>query len=286
MAIASPKTKEELVRQFKFNPEVNNRLEAFMKADPGLVQFVKELPREQLERKFLLRKMQDQQRKQGYDAKVKAWLEKPEQAELVQSLKATISPDMKPEKQAQMLVNQVKNYIRHCADLLWYWDDADSRKEPHRIRRAAEDRIRAANPTEPSDSAHGARQRPSPGRRERPNAFRPVPHGRRVRPASCSVRGSSIRSHPACAWTSRGAIVGQFASRVIGNLGNGTVSFGPADRADREMKDRHIMSKAFGRLGKKNGCPASGSEPSPTTAETHEHRGETPVMRKVASYLD
>ena len=31
-----------------------------MKAEPGLVQFVKELPREQLERKFLLRKMQDQ----------------------------------------------------------------------------------------------------------------------------------------------------------------------------------------------------------------------------------
>ena len=60
MAIASPKNKEELVRQFKFNPEVDTRLEAFMKAEPGLVQFVKELPREQLERKFLLRKMQDQ----------------------------------------------------------------------------------------------------------------------------------------------------------------------------------------------------------------------------------
>ena len=113
MAIASPKTKEELVRQFKFNPEVNTRLEAFMKAEPGLVQFVKELPREQLERKFLLRKMQDQQRRQGYDAKVKAWLEKPEQADLVKSLKATISPDMKPEGQAQMLVNQAKNYLRN-----------------------------------------------------------------------------------------------------------------------------------------------------------------------------
>ena len=113
MAIASPKKKEELVRQFKINPEVNTRLEAFMKAEPGLVQFVKELPREQLERKFLLRKMQDQQQKQGYDAKVKAWLEKPEQAELVKSLKATISPNMKPEKQAQTLVNQAKNYIRN-----------------------------------------------------------------------------------------------------------------------------------------------------------------------------
>jgi hypothetical protein len=113
MAIASPKNKEELVRQFRFNPEINTRLEAFMKAEPGLVQFVKELPREQLERKFLLRKMHDEQRRQGYDAKVKAWLERPEQAELVQSLKATISPEIKPEKQAQMLVNQAKNYIRN-----------------------------------------------------------------------------------------------------------------------------------------------------------------------------
>ena len=113
MAITSPKTKEELVRQFKFNPEVNTRLEAFMKAEPGLVQFVKELPREQLERKFLLRKMQDEQRRQGYDGKVKAWLERPEQAGLVQSLKATISPDMKPERQSQMLVNQAKNYVRN-----------------------------------------------------------------------------------------------------------------------------------------------------------------------------
>jgi len=46
----------------------------------------------------------------------------------------------------------------------------------------------AANPTAPSDSAHGARPRPSPGPRERPNAFRPVPHGRPVRRASSSVR--------------------------------------------------------------------------------------------------
>jgi hypothetical protein len=113
MALASPKNKEELAREFKINPELNTKLEDFMKAEPGLVKFVKELPREQLERKFLLRKMQDQQQKQGYDAKVKAWLEKPEQAELVKSLEAAISPNMKPEKQAQTLVNQAKNYIRN-----------------------------------------------------------------------------------------------------------------------------------------------------------------------------
>jgi hypothetical protein len=113
MPISSPKTKEELLRKFKFNPEINTRLEAFMKAEPGLVQFVKELSREQLERKFLLRKMQDHERKLGYDTKVKAWLERPEQTELVQSLKATISHEMKPERQAQMLVSQAKNYIRN-----------------------------------------------------------------------------------------------------------------------------------------------------------------------------
>ena len=113
MAIASPEKKEELERQFKINPEVNTRLEAFMKAEPGLVQFVKELPREQLERRFLLRKMQDQEQKQGYSAKVKAWLDKPEQADLVKSIKSIISPNMKPEKQEQALLTQAKNYIRN-----------------------------------------------------------------------------------------------------------------------------------------------------------------------------
>ncbi|MEY2905964.1 MAG: hypothetical protein RLZZ408_435, partial [Verrucomicrobiota bacterium] len=73
MAITSPKQKEELSKQFKINPEINTRLEAFMKSEPGLVEFVKQLPREQLERKFLLRKMQDQQQREGYTEKVKVW---------------------------------------------------------------------------------------------------------------------------------------------------------------------------------------------------------------------
>jgi hypothetical protein len=113
MAIASPKKKQELERQFRINPEVNAKLDAFMQAEPGLVQFVKELPREQLERKFLLRKMQDQDQRQGYSTKVKTWLEKPEQADLIKSIKATISPNMKPEKQEQAVLAQAKNYIRN-----------------------------------------------------------------------------------------------------------------------------------------------------------------------------
>jgi hypothetical protein len=113
MAITSPKQKEELAQQFKINPEINAKLEAFMRSEPGLVEFVKQIPREQLERKFLLRKMQDQQQKEGYTAKVKTWLEKPEQAEVLKAIRSMISPVMKPERQEQIIVNQAKNFIKN-----------------------------------------------------------------------------------------------------------------------------------------------------------------------------
>jgi hypothetical protein len=113
MAIASPKKKAEQNGQFKINPEINAKLDAFMKAEPDLVQYVKDLPRDQLERKFLLRKMQDQEQREGYTAKVKGWLEKPEQADLLKSLKATVSPNMKPEQQERAVLTNAKNYIRN-----------------------------------------------------------------------------------------------------------------------------------------------------------------------------
>jgi hypothetical protein len=113
MAIASPKKKEELARQFKINPEVNGRLEVFMKANPDLVQYVKDIPREQLERKFLLRKMHDQDQQQGYDAKVKAWLEKPEQAQWVKDKLLTLHKSLSPEKQERALITMAKNHIQN-----------------------------------------------------------------------------------------------------------------------------------------------------------------------------
>jgi hypothetical protein len=113
MAIASPKTKEELAREFKINQELNAKLEDFMKAEPGLVKFVKELPREQVERKFLIRKMHDQDQQQGYDAKVKAWMEKPEQAQWVQDKRLTLHKDLSPEKQERALMTMAKNHIQN-----------------------------------------------------------------------------------------------------------------------------------------------------------------------------
>jgi hypothetical protein len=52
-------------------------------------------------KEFLLRKMQDEEQKQGYSAKVKAWLEKPEQADFVKSIKATISPNINPRSRSR-----------------------------------------------------------------------------------------------------------------------------------------------------------------------------------------
>jgi len=112
MALAKPPKVGEAAGKFKINPEVNARLEKFMKDEPGLVDYVKQLPREQLERKFLLSKMRATEQQQGYTVKVRAWLEKPEQADLLKSLTASVAPNMKPEKQDQAVTNMAKNYIR------------------------------------------------------------------------------------------------------------------------------------------------------------------------------
>ena len=113
MAIASPNQNDGKNQGFRVNPEINAKLEAFMKAEPDLVNYVKDLPREQLERKYLLRKMQDQDQRQSYDTKVKNWLNRPEQTDLLNSFKATINPNIKPATQERVLVSQAKNYIRN-----------------------------------------------------------------------------------------------------------------------------------------------------------------------------
>jgi hypothetical protein len=104
---------EQPKRSYKENPEINARIEKFMKSEPGLVDFVKNLPREDLERKFILKKMQEQEQRQGYSAKVKEWLEKPEQADIRKSIQSTISPKLPQERQEQAAIIQAKNFIRN-----------------------------------------------------------------------------------------------------------------------------------------------------------------------------
>jgi hypothetical protein len=113
MAIASPKKNEELAREFRINPEINAQLEAFMKANPDKVKTVKELPREQLERKFLLHEMRYQMTIQRYDTSIKAWIEKPENAQWVADKRLTLHKSMSPEKQERALMRMAKNHIQN-----------------------------------------------------------------------------------------------------------------------------------------------------------------------------
>lgn len=114
MAIETPKKKAAAQNgSFKINEEIDAKLNTFIKEEPGLVKFVKELPREQLERKFLLRKMQDRDLMKTYTEKVKAWLAKPEQADLVKRIKAFVSSKMKPEQQEHAIINRAKTFIHN-----------------------------------------------------------------------------------------------------------------------------------------------------------------------------
>lgn len=73
-----------------------------------------------------------------------------------------------------------------------------------------------------------------------------------------------------------GALIGQFAAGVIGDLGKGTVTFGATDRANGQVENRHVSNRGFGLVGKKNRCPACGSKPPPPTAGRTRVVGELP----------
>src|SRR5690606_38578257 len=100
-------------QQYKTNPEIDAKIDAFAKANPDLVKSIQGMSREHLERKVLLGKMREQEQRDAYTVKVKGWLNKPEQADLLKSLRATVSPNMKPEQQERAVVTQAKNYIRN-----------------------------------------------------------------------------------------------------------------------------------------------------------------------------
>jgi hypothetical protein len=80
------------------------------------------------------------------------------------------------------------------------------------------------------------------------------------------LRFDDIRFVPGPIVLFAGALIGQFAACVVGNLRNGAVAFCPADRADGQVENRHVSNRGFGLVGKKDRCPARGSEPPPPAA--------------------
>lgn len=95
----------------RINEEIDNKLNQFIKDNPKLTETVQQMPRDYLERKYLLGKMQQQNKREAYTAKVSEWLNAPEQ----QALKGALEHIVKemPEKVRQTeLVKEAKQYIR------------------------------------------------------------------------------------------------------------------------------------------------------------------------------
>jgi hypothetical protein len=95
----------------RINEEIDNKLNQFIKDNPKLTDTVQQMPREYLERKYLLGKMQQQNKREAYTAKVGEWINAPEQ----QALKGAFQHIVKelPEKVRQSeLVKEAKQYIR------------------------------------------------------------------------------------------------------------------------------------------------------------------------------
>ena len=84
------------------------QLEAFMKAEPAWCSSLRIYHVNSSNESFCFARCRTISASRDTTRRSKPGLEKPEQAELVTSLKVTISPEMKPERQAQTLVNQAK----------------------------------------------------------------------------------------------------------------------------------------------------------------------------------
>jgi len=88
-------------KSFKRNPEIDEQLNAFIKDNDRLVNYVKELPREELERKYLLSKMKEETYKKAYEQKVTDFINRPDNAEFKESLMKSLSSDIQDDATRQ-----------------------------------------------------------------------------------------------------------------------------------------------------------------------------------------
>lgn len=108
--------KQDTERQFKRNPVIDEQLNEFIKNNEKLVSYTKALPREELERKYLLTKMFSEKQREGYDKKISEFINRPENVALKESLSRSLSPDIKGESEQQRaLLKEAKIQIHKQA---------------------------------------------------------------------------------------------------------------------------------------------------------------------------
>jgi hypothetical protein len=95
------------------NAEIDAKIDLFIVENASFVENLKAQPREVLERKLILARIRDVEAQQQYSLKVLTWLNKPENADLKETLVSTLPHTAKPEKQEQLLASQVKMIIKN-----------------------------------------------------------------------------------------------------------------------------------------------------------------------------
>jgi hypothetical protein len=99
-------------RQFKRNPIIDQQLNEFIENNQKLANYVKELPREELERKYLLSKMREEKQREGYDKKVSEFISRPEHAAFRQALTKNLPQGLSESEQRRALLKEAKQEIR------------------------------------------------------------------------------------------------------------------------------------------------------------------------------
>ena len=95
----------------RVNEEINNKLDQFITDNPKLVQVVKNMPREYLERKYFLHKMQQKNRREAYTNKVAEWINAPQQRDLKAAFEQIVKTQPENARQRE-LIREVKQYVK------------------------------------------------------------------------------------------------------------------------------------------------------------------------------
>jgi hypothetical protein len=109
----TPSKDNDTTAQTRRNAEIDGKIDLFIAENPSFVESLKAQPREVLERKVILARIRDIKAQQQYSQKVLGWLNRPENAELKETLVSTLPHTAKSEKQEQLLAREAKMVIKN-----------------------------------------------------------------------------------------------------------------------------------------------------------------------------
>jgi len=113
MALIKQDKEEPKQIPFKRNPIIDAELNDFIRKNEKLVSFVKNLPREELERKYLLSKMNAAKQQEGYNQKVLAYMNHPQNAHFKEMIMGKIPQNIPENERPEQILKEAKIEIRN-----------------------------------------------------------------------------------------------------------------------------------------------------------------------------